>query len=539
MFQRKESTNAFGQGRAKKKVKTWKIIVLIAVLLLIVRFAAGALLGGKEDLRPVAQTADAVNKTIESTLDTSGTIASEMTRVYASPVDAQVGEIPVALGESVERGDYLLTYDTASLQQNYDIAQLQAMAEDATGNDSLAKSSESARDLAVSASDINTIQGQIDALEAEINSLQAQATETEVATNNNAAASEEVARLEAETENLSIQISALETKKEQGGLSEKEKSTLKDLRDNLKSKEKALASKRKTVRSSAELANQMTNIQAQIAQKNSQLSELQGRLAEAESKNASAEAGILSEAARANISYSQQASRLTLERSADNLNRAKAGVTADFDGIVTEIQASAGSMAAEGTPLITLASARDMCVETKVSKYNLASVKTGQSAVIEFQDKEYSGSVQKISKIAQQGESGSAMVVVKVHIDNPDDSLVLGLDAKVNTSLGTAEDVLTVPISSVNSDTQGDFVYVVENGVVVKKYVTCGLSSKEDTEIKKGIELGEKVITAVDSSIMEGIEVKEAPAEEGGAAQDTDQAVPAEDAEGAPQDTAE
>ena len=166
-------------------------------------------------------TAEAATGDIVSTLDTSGVIASELTHVYASPVDAQVGEIPVALGESVERGDFLLTYDTASLQKNYDIAQLQAMAEDATGNDTLAKSSESARDLAVSASDIQTLKGQIDALNAEIASLQSQATENELATNNNAAASEEVSRLEAEVESLGSQITALESKKEQGGISER------------------------------------------------------------------------------------------------------------------------------------------------------------------------------------------------------------------------------------------------------------------------------------------------------------------------------
>ena len=119
-----------------------------------------------------------------------------------------------------------------------------------------------------------------------------------------------------------------------------------------------------------------------------------------------------------------------------------------------------------------------------------------------------------MSKIAQQGESGSAMVTVKVHIDNPDDSLILGLDAKVNIDLGTVEDVVTVPVSAVNSDTQGDFIYTVEDGIVVKKYVTTGLSSKEEMEIKSGIEEGEKIIITVDSSIMEGMEVIDAPVPE-------------------------
>lgn len=509
MFQRKGSSTAVMERKPKKKFKAWKIVALAVALIFVIRFVAGIFLGGEEDLRPVVDTVSVDQGTLTSTLDTSGTIASELTHIYASPVDAQVGEIPVALGDSVERGDFLLTYDTASLQKNYDIAELQARAENATGNDSLAKSNESARELASSAGEMRTLQARIDALNAEIDSLQSQATANEVATNNNAAANEEVGRLQAEVESIGAQINALEVKKEQGGLTVKEKDQLKDLRSDKRSKEKTLAAKEKALKNSADLANTSTNIQAQLAQKNSELADLQGKLAEAESKNASAEAGILSEAAKANISYSQQASQLTLEQTADNLSRAKAGVTADFDGIVTEISASAGTMAAEGTPLITLASAHDMCVEIAVSKYNLAHIQIGQSATISFQEKDYTGSVQNISKIAQSGESGSAMVTVKVHIDTPDDNLILGLDAKVVVDLGTAENVLIVPISAVNSDLQGDFIYTVQEGAVVKKYVTTGLASKEEIEIKSGIEQGETVITTVDSSIMEGMQVIE------------------------------
>ena len=122
MFQRKSKTEAVAGHRPKKKTKAWKVIAAVVVLVLIIRFIAGMFLGGPKDLRPMVTTAEAATGDIVSTLDTSGVIASELTHVYASPVDAQVGEIPVALGESVERGDFLLTYDTASLQKNYDIA---------------------------------------------------------------------------------------------------------------------------------------------------------------------------------------------------------------------------------------------------------------------------------------------------------------------------------------------------------------------------------------------------------------------------------
>lgn len=492
----------------KKKKKIW-IIVAVFVALIVIRLAAGILFGGGGEYVPSVDTVEVVRGTVMSMLDTSGTIASEVTRVYASPVSAQVGEIPVTMGQSVRKGEYLLTYDTASLQKSYNIAELQAKAEDATSSDTLAKSSKSAGELAQSSSEMQSLQGQIDAVNAEIAGLQDQATKNEVDSNNNAALSGEINGLQAEIEGISARISELTAKKEQGSLSGKETKELKNLKSDKTSKEKELKKKQKSLRSSADIANALTNIQALLTQKNSQLADLQGKLAEAQSKNAAAEAGILSEQAKSNISYSQQASKLTLEQAADDLSRAKAGITADFDGIVTEVAASAGTMAAEGTPLVTLASANDMCVEMPVSKYNLENLEVGQSATVTFQDKEYSAEVSSISKVAQQGESGAAMVTVKVHIDTPDDALILGLDARVSVDLGSAWDVLLVPLSAVNSDVEGDFVYVVEQNVVVKKYVTTGMSSKEEIEIKNGVEQGEKVITTVDSGLMEGMAVME------------------------------
>ena len=509
MFKKKEKTTEITINKPKKKIKKWKIVVLVIVLLIVVRTVVGIVFGSGKDMLPAVDTAEAVKGEITSTLDTSGTIASEVTKVYASPVNAQVLDVPAEAGEKVQKGEYLLTYDTTSLQKSYDIAELQAKAENATSNDSLEKSKESAADMASSASDIASLQGQIDALNAEINSLQSQATNNELASNDNAAVNEKITKLQTELEGIKAQIASLEAKKEKEELSDKEAKNLKALNKEQKEKEKEIKKQQKALNDTKSIANSQTTIQAQLTQKNSQLADLQSKLAEAQSKNTAAEAGVLSDAAKANIDYTKQAGKLTLEQTADSLSKAKAGIVADFDGIVTQVDTSAGSMAAEGSPLLTLASANDLCVEIPVSKYNLANIEIGQKATVTFQDKDYTGEVNYISKVAQKAESGAALVTVKVHIDTPDDNLVLGLDAKVKIDLGSVENVIKVPVSAVNSDTSGDFVYVVEDHIVVRKAVTTGMASKEEMEIKSGLSEGEKVITTIDATIIEGMQVTE------------------------------
>lgn len=509
MFKKKEKTTEITINKPKKKIKKWKIVVLVIVLLIVVRTVVGIVFGSGKDMLPAVDTAEAVKGEITSTLDTSGTIASEVTKVYASPVNAQVLDVPAEAGGKVQKGEYLLTYDTTSLQKSYDIAELQAKAENATSNDSLEKSKESAADMASSASDIASLQGQIDALNAEINSLQSQATNNELASNDNAAVNEKITKLQTELEGIKAQIASLEAKKEKEELSDKEAKNLKELNKEQKEKEKEIKKQQKSLNDTKSIANSQTTIQAQLTQKNSQLADLQSKLAEAQSKNTAAEAGVLSDAAKANIDYTKQAGKLTLEQTADSLSKAKAGIVADFDGIVTQVDISAGSMAAEGSPLLTLASANDLCVEIPVSKYNLVNIEIGQKATVTFQDKDYTGEVNYISKVAQKAESGAALVTVKVHIDTPDDNLVLGLDAKVKIDLGSVENVIKVPVSAVNSDTSGDFVYVVEDNIVVRKAVTTGMASKEEMEIKSGLSEGEKVITTIDATIIEGMQVTE------------------------------
>ena len=220
MFRKNQSSTGIMEQKPKKKIKKWKIAAAVIAVVAAVRIIGGIFLGGKNEYIPMVDTAEVTEGDITSSLDTSGVIASELTRVYASPVNAQIGEIPVVLGQSVRKGDYLLTYDTASLQKSYDIAELQAKAENAASSDTLQKSSESAGDLAASASEINTLQGQIDALNGEIAALQAQATGNELAGNKNAAINEEIAALTAETEGIAAQIAALESKQEQGSLTE-------------------------------------------------------------------------------------------------------------------------------------------------------------------------------------------------------------------------------------------------------------------------------------------------------------------------------
>ncbi|MFV0465028.1 MAG: efflux RND transporter periplasmic adaptor subunit [Lachnospiraceae bacterium] len=503
------SVNVTGGKTKGKKRKGWKIAAVLLVLVILFLVVRNALFSNASQSVVFVDTVEAVNDTIKSELNLSGVIESEKTTVYASPVSALVESVDAQEGQLVSAGDYLITYSTDSLEQNYSIAELQAKASDATASESLKESAKSSNELATANTNIAAYQAQLDTLYSELATLNNQSVQYEITANNNTALQAEIAEFTTQLQAVNVSIAALEVKAADGSITSEESAQLTSLLDKKAVLNEKIEKREKKLTDSTDLANAVTNLASQIRDKTNQIAEAESNMAEAKASQSTAEATILSEDQKANISYNQEASQLTLEQSADVLSKAKAGIIAESDGIVTSVQAVNGTMSTEGASLLTIADNSEMCVVLAVSKYNLESIHEDQSVSVTFMEHEYQGKVSYISRLAETGTSGSALVTVKVHLDDPDENLVIGLEADADIMIGTAEDVLVIPLQAVNTDNKGDFVYTVENNIVQRKYVETGLASVENIEIKSGLVAGEKVITTVSSEIIEGITVVE------------------------------
>ena len=185
------------------------------------------------------------------------------------------------------------------------------------------------------------------------------------------------------------------------------------------------------------------------------------------------------------------------------------GIVADYDGVVTDLSATQGATVQEGTQLLVLESYDEICVEFQASKYDLENLAIGQKAVIDISGKEYEGTVTKINKMATPNSSGVPMVAARVHIDNPDSNVYLGIEARLKITTAQRQDALLVPVEAVNIDNDGNFCYIIENGALVKKYITTGISSSDYIEVTDGLSEKEEVVTSavMDMDLEEGMEV--------------------------------
>lgn len=213
------------------------------------------------------------------------------------------------------------------------------------------------------------------------------------------------------------------------------------------------------------------------------------------------------------MQISSNLSELESKNLQELLEEGRKGIRAEFKGVISDSKVTQGAEVTQGMELFTLQSTDDVCVDANISKYDFDKVREGQKAAITLGDKKYKGTVKKVSKIAIPNEKGTPLIGVEVHIDNPDDGIFIGVEAKVTIEAAEAKDVTVLPLEVVNIGKDGSFCYVVEDGVITKKNIETGVSSDSHVEVKSGLEVGDQVIKDI-GNYSEGDKVEAIEAEQ-------------------------
>ncbi len=124
----------------------------------------------------------------------------------------------------------------------------------------------------------------------------------------------------------------------------------------------------------------------------------------------------------------------TLTGTTDNGEAPGTTIYAEEDGIVEEVNVSAGSTLTKGDAVATICKTNTLCMEAEVNESDLGYVNVGDTVDMEFnwnEDVTVSGTVTDISYSAT---SDSGTVTYTVHITfTPDDTTRLGMTATIST----------------------------------------------------------------------------------------------------------
>ncbi|MCC8022331.1 MAG: hypothetical protein LIO46_00860, partial [Clostridiales bacterium] len=225
------------------------------------------------------------------------------------------------------------------------------------------------------------------------------------------------------------------------------------------------------------------------------------------------------------------ASASTLDSLTEQRDALADGWTADFDGLITEVNIEAGQPTTLLSTGIVLEGNSQMVVAITLGKYDIQKVETGMQCIITVPNGEYQGEVTYIAPTAGSSSSGDIMdslgsmmgmsgissltgsssgLRAEITVRNPDDKMVIGLDANVEIILGTQENVVVIPIESLRLEKDGTFcfVYDEETDTVEKRELTIGSTSDTLYEVEDGLRVGEKIVAAPTSDLEDGDQVK-------------------------------
>ena len=463
--------------KAKRK-KRRRIIILVLVALLVLYIVISNIIAANQPT-PVMTTAAAKGE-IEQTINTSGTVTTDHSKTYFSDVNVKIGEVNVSAGDAVKAGDVLIAYDADSLNKETQLAQLALQSGEGSYQNSVQSNNEKLGDLKEANVNLEVLDQQIADTEAYIKGLE----------NKIAAKKSDLAHF-----GTLLQISLL------------------DWQDKPDSEEYLNLQKQIQLNNYEQNNNaEIKGWQDELEVYNDMLADYKEYRSEMKSQKSSAEAGKMTAGAKEELEATNQTKEIEAQDKLNNLENAASGITAEFDGVITEMSAVEGSTVASGTQLLKLESTEEVSVKISITKYDLDKIAVGQKATVTIGGKEYEGEVSKINRMAEKNSSGAAVVGTEIKILNPDSDVYLGVEAKVVISTAQESDVIVVPVSAVNVDMDGEFIYVVENNVLVRKPVVTGISSDTMIQIVEGIAQGDQMVTEVTTGLTEGMAAVAVPA---------------------------
>jgi cobalt-zinc-cadmium efflux system membrane fusion protein len=173
-------------------------------------------------------------------------------------------------------------------------------------------------------------------------------------------------------------------------------------------------------------------------------------------------------------------------------------VLAPIGGEVVERLVSPGQVVQAGqTQAFTISDLSTVWVLANVYQSDLAYVRSGDDVVVETSA--YPGSFHgRISYVSPSLDPNTRTLQVRIVVDNPGEKLKKDMYCTVTVTAGTMSNVLAVPDSSIlRDDNNQPFVYVaVGANQFGRRDVDVGQSQDGETQILKGISIGERVVGA-------------------------------------------
>lgn len=181
---------------------------------------------------------------------------------------------------------------------------------------------------------------------------------------------------------------------------------------------------------------------------------------------------------------------------------------APYDCVITQINVPDSGYICRTSHYINIQTTEELVMTLNIDESEIKYILEGQEVTITvnaFEDKSYTGSILKINQMGAYDSSGSKFTAI-VKLTN-DGEIKLGMSASGEIILEKAENVIAIPIESIQTENSKKYAVIVNSdGTTENKEVETGLSNDAYVEIKSGLSGGEiiQMIEVISSNTNTG-----------------------------------
>lgn len=549
-----------------KKIKFKKKTIIISIIIILIAiFVLANVFSSKESDVPDFETALVEKKTLTTTISSTGKIATESSKNVTSQLtNYKVTGVNVKVGDKVNAGDVICTFDTADLAKTVSNLSATINATNTTSGVTVASAeravqeTQKTRDNALEPLDkavqnarqdydnhnaaLNTAKSNLQTKQTEVKNLENQIPTLTASVNAAQTAKNEAQNVytqkEAEYTNAKTAFETAQNDPSQLEILGSLQTALvgaTQAKDNAKAeltvKENTLATEQAKLN---EVTGKINTLNAEITQLNQTIPGQEANVNAKREALASAEKAYNDQASTLNNQVANAQGQLDSARAQtsvgtltveEQLNAyqkqlAETNLKAPAAGTVTAVNVKAGDYYTGGA-VVTIEGIESFIVETEIDEYDIADVTVGMEAVIKTdstRDEELSGEVISVAPAATGSTASSATAMSGLSSAGMGSSVSSGTSATytVKIAINTQNDRLRLGMNAkINIITQKstDVLAVPYDAVTVRedgtKFVTIihGENVEEDIDVTTGLESGYYTEISSDK-IQEGETVK-------------------------------
>ena len=186
------------------------------------------------------------------------------------------------------------------------------------------------------------------------------------------------------------------------------------------------------------------------------------------------------------------------------LQLARCAITAPMGGVVRRLDAKVGLFLSVGDPLAEILEMDRVKAVVGIPESDVAAVRAIDEVEVEIQALGDRRLVGRKHFLAPSPESVARLYRLELELANPDGDLLPGMFLRAQVVKTVVPDAFSIPIYSVITRNNEQFVFVVRDGVVHKQPVVLGIMEKWMIQAAEGLKAGDMLVIDGHREVEEG-----------------------------------